>query len=412
VNTDVGGSVCTTARRNRRAGVEDRWTKTVRDEQGNTTKVPSARHGRGLRWLARYVDPEGHEHSKAFGRKADAQAWLDTVIAAQMTGSYVDPLRGKITFDSFYREWSDRQVWVSGTRHAMDLASASVTFGHLPLAELRTSHVETWVKSMQDKGLEPTTIRTRFANVRNVIRAAVRDRSMPRDVADSVRLPRQRKASAAMAIPTADEVGAVMHAADDEFTAFIAVCAFAGLRRGEASALRVSDVDFLRKEILVARQVQWTADGQMEIRPPKYASERTVYVPDRLVTLLAEHVRCYRHGDDPDRWLFPSSRNAALPAHAATIARSWRIARERVGIEHRLHELRHFYASGLIRAGLRRRDRPAGTGALVGSDHPHHVLAPMAGCQRPHPQGCRGAVGSFARGCCGPTADWEPENSR
>lgn len=42
-------------RRNRRAGVEDRWTKTVRDVHGNTQKVPSARHGHGLRWLARYV---------------------------------------------------------------------------------------------------------------------------------------------------------------------------------------------------------------------------------------------------------------------------------------------------------------------------------------------------------------------
>ncbi len=59
-----------------------------------------------------------------------------------------------------------------------------------------------------------------------------------------------------MAIPTADEVGAVICAANDEYAALIAVCAFAGLRRGEASALRVSDLDFLRKEIHVARQVQ------------------------------------------------------------------------------------------------------------------------------------------------------------
>ena len=32
-------------KRNRRAGVEDRWTKTVRDEHGNAQKVPSARNG-------------------------------------------------------------------------------------------------------------------------------------------------------------------------------------------------------------------------------------------------------------------------------------------------------------------------------------------------------------------------------
>ncbi|HUO36815.1 MAG TPA: site-specific integrase [Mycobacterium sp.] len=304
-----------------------------------------------MRWRARYVDDNSREHTKGFGRKVDAQAWLDTVVAAQVTGSYVDPQLGKITFNSFYREWSGRQVWVSGTRHAMDLAADSVTFGRMPLAQLRASHIEAWVKSMQDKGLEPTTIRTRFANVHNVMRAAVRDRCMPRDVAGQVRLPRRRKAAAAMAIPTADQVGAVIRAADDQFVVFIAVCAFAGLRRGEACALRVSDVDFLRKEIQVVRQVQWTADGEMEIRPPKYASERTVYIPDQLVTLLAEHVRRYRPGDDPDRWLFPGSRDAQLPAHAVTVARSWRIVRDKVGIPHRLHDLRHFYASGLIRAG-------------------------------------------------------------
>ena len=125
----------------------------------------------------------------------------------------------------------------------------------------------------------------------------------------------------------------------------------------------------------------------------------------RLVTLLAEHVRRYRPGENPDRWLFPGTRNATLPAHAATVARSWRIARDAVGIGNRLRDLRHFYASGLIRGWLRRGDCPTGTRALVGGDHTHYVLAPLAGRQRPHPQGCRGAAGGVSRGSCGPTAD-------
>jgi integrase len=337
--------------RSRRAGVEDLWRKTIRDANGNTQTVPSKRDGVGLRWRARYVDG-GREHTKAFPRKVEAQQWLDNIVAAQITGTYVDPRLGKITFASFYRDWSNRQVWVSGTRHAMDLAAGSVTFGDVALTELRASHIESWVRSMQDNQLAATTIRTRFANIRNVIRAAVRDRVMPRDVTDRVRLPRQRKAAAAMTIPTAEEVGATVNAADEGFAAFIAVCAFAGLRRGEASALRISDVDFMHREIHVRRQVQWTDDGRMELYPPKYGSERTVYIPDQLVAILAEHVRCYRPGDDPDRWLFPGARNTQLPAHAATVGRCWRTARTRVGTDYRLHDLRHFYASGLIRAGV------------------------------------------------------------
>lgn len=351
-----------TQTRNRRAGVEDRWHRagqgTPCTDKGHGklgTLVESANHGKGLRWRARYVDDDGREHAKGFARKSDAKAWLDTEItAAFATGTYVDPTRGKITFASFYKAWAERQIWVSGTRHSMDLSASSVTFANVALIDLRPSHLETWVRQMQDNGLEPTTIQTRFANVRNVIRAAVRDRVTPRDVTASVKLPRVRKAAAAMAIPTAEEVGAAIRVTEDFepwYGAYIAVCAFAGLRRGEASALKISDVDFIRKELHVRRQVQWTDDGQMEIRAPKYGSERTVFAPEGLVTILAEHVRLWRGGDDPDRWLFPSSRNEDLPAHAATVARWWRITRRKIGIEYRLHDLRHFFASGLIAAG-------------------------------------------------------------
>jgi hypothetical protein len=40
-------------KRNRRAGVEDRWHKKIRDEHSNTITVASAEYGRGLRGRAR-----------------------------------------------------------------------------------------------------------------------------------------------------------------------------------------------------------------------------------------------------------------------------------------------------------------------------------------------------------------------
>jgi integrase len=154
-----------------------------------------------------------------------------------------------------------------------------------------------------------------------------------------------------MRIPTAEQLGAVIGAADAGLAALIAVCAFGGLRLGEASALKLSDVDFLRREIHVRRQVQWPGDGTAEIRAPKYGSERTVYAPDGLLAVLAEHVRRFRAAADPHRWLFPNGRDNTLPMHAATVAYLWRTARERAGVSYRLHDLRHFYASGLIAAG-------------------------------------------------------------
>jgi hypothetical protein len=51
----------------------------------------------------------------------------------------------------------------------------------------------------------------------------------------------------------------------------------------------------------------------MEIRGPKYGSERTVYIPGQLVTMLSELVRLILSGDDPQRRLFPGRMNEDLP---------------------------------------------------------------------------------------------------
>jgi integrase len=329
--------------RNRRSGVEDRWTR--------SDGAPSVTRGKGLRWRARYVDDQGREHAKGFGRRADAQRWLDEITAAQVTGTYTDPALGKVTLRSFYREWSTRQVWVPGSRSNMNATVASVPFADVALADLRISHIESWVSAMT-ADLAPSTIRTRFANVRAVIRAAIADRYLSHDVTKGVRLPRTRKVSAAMRIPAAEQVGMVIRVAEPQFAALIAVCAFGGLRLGEASALKVSDVDFLRGELHVRRQVQYkTGDGRAEIRAPKCGSDRTVYIPEGLVALLAEHVRRLRPGTDPDRWLFPGGRDETQPVHVGMVSRGWAAARDAAGISYRLHDLRHFYASGLIAAG-------------------------------------------------------------
>lgn len=299
------------------------------------------------RWRARYRDDGGREHAKHFVRKVDAQRWLDEVTASIVTGSYVDPSAGRITFSAWFAQWASRQVWESGTAKAMQLAAGSVPFAGVQLRAVRRSHLESWVKQMQLAGLAPGTIATRFGNVRSVLRAAVRDRIIVSDPAEGVSLPRTRRQDAAMALPTTRQVAALLEAAPARWRAFVAVAAFAGLRLGEAAALQAGDIDFLRRTLRVSRQVQRAGGGEVEIRPPKYGSERTVYIPAGLTEILAAHVRDHCPGTDPARWLF-----GAVPPHQNTVGYWWRQARAEAGCgSMRLHDLRHFFASGLIAAG-------------------------------------------------------------
>jgi integrase len=301
----------------------------------------------------RYRDESGKEHARHFKRKVDAQRWLDEVTAAMVTGDYVDPGAGKITFRTWFTEWSGRQVWERGTVLAARQAADSVTFADMPMRQIRTSHVQQWVKAMSQSthtrrtGLAPSTVRTRYNYVHMALRAAVVDRIIKADPSAGVPLPRARKAAAAMTIPAAEKVGRALATAPEWFRPFVAVCAFAGLRLGEAAGLRLEDVDFLRRTIAVRRQLQGETSATTELVAPKFGSERVVYVPAELVTLLAGHVRStgVRQGD----WLFS---NAGVPLNRNSAGHQWRQVRKAAGLDgYTLHDLRHFYASGLIASG-------------------------------------------------------------
>lgn len=300
---------------------------------------------RGDRWRARYRDDAGKEHQQTFDKQRAAQRWLRKQLEALDAGKWVDPRAGKITLQKYFDQLAERMVWEDGTHKAMSLAVRSATFSDIELRKIRTTHVEAWVKTMSTT-LAPGTTKTRFVNVRSVLRAAIRDKMIAADPTEGVRLPRQRKREASMTIPTPEEVKALLGAADERFTAFVAVAAFAGLRLGEIAALQVDDVEFLKRELHVERQVQRAGAGKVEIRPPKYGSERTIAIPDELLKILSAHVALDHRGE----WLFAGASDD--PPHQNTVGYWWRKTRTAASLDAvKLHDMRHFYASGLIAAG-------------------------------------------------------------
>lgn len=201
-----------------------------------------------------------------------------------------------------------------------------------------------------------TTIKTRYVIVRSVFRAAVANKVIAADPSIGVTLPRRRRADAAMAIPTVEEVGRLLAHADSTrvstrkgFRAYVSLCAFAGLRLGEAAGVQVRDVDLVGRRLKVMRQLQREGDTYI-VRAPKYGSERVVYMPDELVTIMRDHLHKHVGDQGPsDQWIFTVGPE---PMYDNAITWRWRATRDAAGLAHvRLHDLRHFYASGLIAQG-------------------------------------------------------------
>lgn len=309
---------------------------------GNVARRPNGK------WRARYRDDSGTEHARHFDRKREARQWLDQVVSSILTGTYVDPAVGSVTFAAFFDRWSERQLWAPGTVTAMSLAARSVPFRDQPIRQVRRSDVESWIKSMDAAGLAPGTVKTRYVNVRSVFRGAVRDKVIATDPTDDVRLPRRRRPAVAMTIPTPDEVGALITSARPEARALFALCAFAGLRLGEAAGVQRGDVDFASRRLRVSRQVQKGPAGAVVVSLPKYGSERVVYLADGLLKLIDQHLKDHGTAGE-ERWLFAAGDQ---PPQQDSVGYWWRQAVRAAGLEAvKLHDLRHFYASGLIAAG-------------------------------------------------------------
>src|SRR6185312_7589169 len=128
------------------------------------------------RWRARYRDETGKEHARHFPRKIDAQKWLDGVTASVVTGRYVDPRAGNLTFATWFATWEERQVWARGTKLSAAQALQSTTFSDVPMKKILPLHVQEWATGMAKRGLAPKTIKVRANFVRSAFIAAVKNK--------------------------------------------------------------------------------------------------------------------------------------------------------------------------------------------------------------------------------------------
>jgi integrase len=133
------------------------------------------------------------------------------------------------------------------------------------------------------------------------------------------------------------------------FRAYVALCAFADLRKGEAAGVQAGDIDLTLRRLTVSRQLQ--RDGSTFVaRLPKYGSERVVHLPDELVEISAFTSRCScprnRHrtrGCSP----WATGRCTTTTSTGGGGRRGPRPDCRTCGST----TFRHFYASGLIAAG-------------------------------------------------------------
>ncbi len=306
---------------------------------------------KGTVYRARYRDPDGRERCRHFAKRRDAVQWLEGATAAMVTGQYVDPGAGKVTFKTYAEDWRSRQMHRPSSQAQVEShlrIHAYPAFGALPIADIKASRIQAWVKTISGR-LAPSTVRVAHGIVAAIFKDAMADRVIAASPCERTKLP--ELLPRVLVIPTEDEVAALHAKMADEYRALVHLAAAAGLRQGEAFGLTVSRVDFLRREVTIDRQLLRAKGDAPVFGPPKTKkSHRVIPLPADLVEALAAHIAEYSTG--PEGLVFTSPYGGALKVTTFNSG-PWAAAVEKSEAPQGMtfHWLRHYYASRLIRFG-------------------------------------------------------------
>jgi integrase len=258
-------------------------------------------------WRARYRDNEGKEISRHFARRNDAQAWLDDVTTAVNTGLYVDPTRGRVPLGEWAEQWLATKVDLKPTtRRGYDSAIRThikPRFANTPLNEMTHSDIAAWVAELSGERAA-ATVRHAHRVLSLILELAVRDGRIARNPAHRVPLPRASKHD--QIFLEHHQVDTLANAAG-EHRLVILFLAYTGVRYGEMAALRVRNLDLLRRRAHIVEAVA-DVNGHAVFGTTKNHQNRRVPLPRFLTADLGRHVV----GKNPDDFVFSAERGGVL----------------------------------------------------------------------------------------------------
>ncbi|WP_100474424.1 site-specific integrase [Mycobacteroides abscessus] len=320
-------------------------------------------------YRVRYRTPDRHQTDKrGFKTKRDAEAFAATVEVEKLTGSYVAPALGKVTIGELGPAWLARQraIIKPSAFHSVESAwrvHVEPRWAAMVIADINFSDVQGWVAELAGRR-KGTVVRTAYDVLARILDDAVKDRRLARNTARGAKLPARSKRKNVYL--TAEQLQALAVEAG-RYRSLVLLLGTAGLRWGEAAALRVGDIDFLkRKVVLHENAVMVGAD--VHLGTLKSGKERTVVLPGFVVDELAKTCRGKQHGDliwparngghlgppsSHDSWLSGAVERCQAAAIAARAKESKRDKDPTTPVFPRVtaHALRHTAASLAISAG-------------------------------------------------------------
>jgi integrase len=303
-------------------------------------------------YRVRYRTPgRGQTDKRGFKTKRDAEAFANSVEVTKARGEYVAPSLGRVTVGELGSAWLARKrghMKPSGYRSYENAWRVHVEprWSAARVSDIRYTAVQAWVAELS-KELSASRVITIYSVLAGILDDAVRDRMLAANPARGIRLPRRSKRPNVYL--TADQLRRLA-IESGRYRSLVLLLGTVGLRWGEAAALRVSDVNFLRRRVVLHENAV-DVGGRTHVGTLKSGRHRSVALPAFVVDELA--ATCA--GKDRDELIWPAHDGGYLapPTNKSWLAGAVERCQKADPTFPRItaHDLRHTAASLAISAG-------------------------------------------------------------
>lgn len=334
------------------------------------------------KWVVRYRDPAGKEHSKTFDTQGAAKDFDADQATKLARGTWIDPHAQRTTILELCEQWRDQAVRDGTIKDRQFLCDNLGPMGDYPAGQVTKSQITLWVKHLRQgrpwaggRPLSEKNVINRCGQLRNVLSRAVDDGIIGRNPAAHLKnQPSIESRVEERMVPTVDQIKALCAASTtggdwtDQsgheqhlcptpwMTLCIHIAMETGLRSGEVSGLLVRDVD-LEHKILRVRQQCAKRVGERGPLKSK-SSRRDVPISSALARELKEAV-----GDrGPGEPVVAGARGDGVTSRL--ISERFVKVRAVAGVPDGVsfHGLRHFFATEMLNAKV----APLTVSALLG----------------------------------------------
>ena len=273
---------------------------------------------------------------KGVRTRTEAVKALNLEVADAQRGQYNFQVgKQKISFsdmaDLFLEKYSkvNKKSWK--TSDWVYLRRLKPYFGSYLLSKITPEMIEEYKSERLSTGIKKCSVNRELSCLRKIFNVAI---DWGRAIDNPVRKVKlySEKENFRERVLTEDEEPRLLETAESNLNLMIVVGLNAGLRRGEVFMLRWKNVDFDKREIRIPES--------------KSGRERHIPINSALFSLLNAH----KAQNGQSEYVFT---NPKTGKPYTDIKRAFRTACERAGIEDlRFHDLRHTFASRLVRRGV------------------------------------------------------------